>query len=335
MATVPPTAPPLTAEAPRPAPRPAAVQPEVSFLWVFDEADARLPEILARYVEVLRGLTGTSELIIVDNGVGGAAAAQLIEVASREQIAVRVLRFHRWAGESACLTAAFKESRGRIIVVLPSYLQVAPDDVALLVDKVRTGELDCVASWRWPRVDRAGAASQSALFNRLTRAVSHVPLHDINSGLRAMRREVAEHVAVYGDLGRFLPILAAMQGFRVGEVKVRHLEERVRRGDYRVGVYVRRLLDLITLFFLIKFTRKPLRFFGLVGSALLASGGFVLAWLTVERLLGRSIGDRPLLVLGVLVIVLGIQMFSIGLLGELIIYTHARDMKDYHVEKVL
>ena len=150
-----------------------------------------------------------------------------------------------------------------------------------------------------------------------------------------MKREVAESVPIYGDLARFLPILAAMQGYRISEVKTQHLEERTGRGDYRLRVYIRRILDLLTLFFLLDFTRKPLRFFGLPGSFTLMLGTVTLVTVTIQKLMGTGLADRPALVFGAILVVLGIQLFSLGLLGELIIFTHGRKMRDNHVETIL
>jgi hypothetical protein len=145
-----------------------------------------------------------------------------------------------------------------------------------------------------------------------------------------MRREITRDVPLYSELDRFLPILAEMQGYRVSEIKVRHLAERVKPGDGGLGVYFRRILDMMTLFFLFKFTRKPLRFFGLLGGATVVTGGII----AVQRLLGTPAADRPALLLAVLLTVLGVQLFSLGLLGELIIFVHGSKLGTRHVEKV-
>ncbi|HVR72753.1 MAG TPA: glycosyltransferase [Planctomycetota bacterium] len=306
-----------------------------SCIAVIAEEDARLEETLARYLEALGRLPYPVELILVNNGAGPGLSDRLAAATRGARLPVKVLSLGLDAGESSALSLAFQEASGDILAILPPYLQIDPADIAASIEPVRRGKLDYVASWRLPRVDPRGAVRKSQIFNRLTTWLTGVALHDINSGLRVLRRQVTQHVAIYGDLHRFLPILAAQQGFRVGEVKVRHIEERVKAGDYRMGVYLRRLLDLLTLFFLIKFTRKPLRFFGLIGSAVLALGLVALAVLCVERMLGVAVGDRPLLVFSVLLIVLGAQSFSMGLLGELIIYFfHARDISKTHVERV-
>jgi hypothetical protein len=192
-----------------------------------------------------------------------------------------------------------------------------------------------VASWRTPRIDSKSEQTKSRIFNWIAAWFSGVRLHDINSGLRVMRREVIEHLPLYGDLHVYLPILAARQGFRVGEVPVRHLQERPNRSARGASVYLRRALDLLTLFFLIRFTQKPFRFFGGIGSILLAGGGVITLVLGIDRLFfGTALANRPMLVLGTLLMVFGIQMFSLGLIGELIIFVSAGGMTDYQVEQV-
>ena len=160
--------------------------------------------------------------------------------------------------------------------------------------------------------------------------------HDISCGLRVMRRQVAQELPLYGDFHRFIPLLAYQRGFTVEEVVVQQSQHDAPPRIYAPGVYLRRLLDVLTLFFLFKFAKKPLRFFGLVGSTLLGMGGCITGYMGVYRLLGFGpIADRPLLLFGVLLMVLGVQLFSIGLLGEIIIFTHARHVKEYQIDEVL
>jgi hypothetical protein len=150
-----------------------------------------------------------------------------------------------------------------------------------------------------------------------------------------MKRKVIEEIRLYGELHRFLPLLAYELGFKVSEVPVQQSQFDLARRVYEPGIYLRRVLDVLTLFFLVKFTKKPLRFFGLVGSAVSLTGVVILGYLGLDRLLGGAIAGRPVLILGVLLTVLGLQLFSIGLLGELIVFTHARDRKDYQIEEIL
>jgi len=184
-------------------------------------------------------------------------------------------------------------------------------------------------------LNRLGATQNFRTFT-VTRMLTGIRYHDISCGLRAMKRKVAEEIQLYGDLHRFFPLLAYQRGFRVAEIPVQQSRHDARRRMYSPGVYLRRLLDLLTLFFLYKFTKKPLRFFGLIGSAISGAGVMITGYLVLFKLLGLTgLADRPLLIFGVLLLVLGIQLFSIGLLGEIIIFTHARAVKDYQIEELL
>jgi hypothetical protein len=307
--------------------------PKLSAIWVCSDNDPQLETSLRRYLEALESLPYRCDLTIVGNGAARDAATKLEPTLRRSAVPSRIVSLHRGCDQSTAIRAGLQASDGELIALLPSYVQTEPAELHRMLAKIEDGG-DYIASWRSPRVDSRWNRLKSVVFNGATRFVTGINLHDVNSGLRVMRRKLAEEVPVYGDLDRFWPILAATQGFRVTEIKTKHLEERVNRGDYRLGVYLRRLLDLLTLFFLTKFTRKPFRFFGLIGSATFASGSLITAILCVQRLMGKSLADRPALVLGVLLMVLGIQLFSLGLLGELIIFTHGKKMQHYHVDKV-
>lgn len=308
--------------------------PAVSYVWTFSHHDPDLGVTLGRYLDALGGIPAAKELIVVDDGVGRPAQDALVAQLKSAGFPTYLYYLHRGGGEAAALQTGLQHAAGEAIVLLPSYRQVDESEIPRFTKAILEGSLDYIASWRNPRIDSWSERKLSRWFNAMTARVTGIELHDIASGLRAMRRRVVDEVPLHGDLYRFLPILAVMQGFRVGELPVRHVAERVRRGDYRPGIFVRRFLDLLSLFFLSKFTRKPLRFFGLLGTAVFALGAAILVYLTVDRILGRALADRPLLVLGVLMFVLGAQLFSIGLLGELIIFIYGRDVREYKVEAV-
>jgi glycosyltransferase involved in cell wall biosynthesis len=292
-----------------------------------------LTEIYRRFSEQLGRSGHRYEFIFVADGVGR-KTFEILEELQREHSHVKIIKFNRVFGEAISLSAGFEMARGDIIITLASFMQTHPEDLSALLAEIEAGA-DMVIGWRYPRVDPMLNRWQSGVFNWITRRLTKFPLHDLNCSLRVMRRKVVEAIPVYGDQFRFLPILAHRQGFRVKELQVRHVEERGTTGFYGLGSYVRRLMDILTLFFLVKFTKKPLRFFGLIGSTLLGLGLIINLYLTVVRLLGHAIGDRPLLLLGVLLMVLGIQVVSIGLVGEIIIFAHAKKIKEYHIEKIL
>jgi glycosyltransferase involved in cell wall biosynthesis len=292
-----------------------------------------LEEIYRRFSGQLDQTGHSYEFIFVADGVTG-QTFQVLQALQREHTTVKIIKFNRVFGEAVALSAGFDKASGEIIITLAPFMQTHPEDLPKLLDEIKT-DADMVIGWRYPRVDPLINRWQSAVFNWITHQLTKFPLHDLNCSLRVMRREVVTAIPVYGDQFRFLPVLAHRQGFRVKEIQVRHVEERGATGLYGLGSYVRRLMDILTLFFLVKFTKKPLRFFGLIGSTLLGSGLAINLYLSAVRLLGHPIGDRPMLLLGVLLMVVGVQVVSIGLVGEIIIFAHAKQIREYHVEKVL
>jgi glycosyltransferase involved in cell wall biosynthesis len=252
----------------------------------------------------------------------------------REGEALRIVKLSRWFGEATALTAGFNNSRGDAILTLPAYHQVEPAEIPRLIKELE--RCDMVLARRFPRADSGFNRVQTALFNWLFRAMTGSVFRDLGCGVRAFKRQVIEQIPVYGDQHRFLPLLASRQGFKVGELDLPQSSKDQRWRIYRLGVYPRRVLDLLTVFFLAKFTKKPLRFFGLVGIAVFAAGALITAFLVIERLFfGVGLGDRPALLLSSLLVVVGLQIFALGLIGELIIFTHAKDIKEYTIEKII
>lgn len=247
---------------------------------------------------------------------------------------IKIITLARWFGESTALTIGFSHARGDVILTLPAYAQVKPEEIPRMVAAL--DEQDMVVGRRFPRRDTGLNVLQSKAFHMLLSWMADVRFHDLGCGVRAMRRQVASEVILYGDQHRFLPLLAERQGFKVVEMDVAQAPDDVFRRLYSVGVYVRRLLDILTIVFIVKFTRKPLRFFGLIGSFTLTIGAIGTLYLVFERLvLGVPLADRPALVLAVLMIVLGFQMIAVGLIGELVIFTHAKDIKEYTIDRII
>jgi hypothetical protein len=270
---------------------------------------------------------------VVLNDIGDAVRRAIRQKLKAEEVDAKIIDFATRTPESNVLTVALRNSMADAMVLLPAYAQSDPADVAKMIASLNDG-LDYVASVRESRVDSKSDQRRSQLFNYATQLITGIKLRDINSGLRVFRREVVESVPLYGDLHIYLPILAARQGFKVGEVAVTHLEERAGVSEQiGIGVYLRRALDLLTLFFLMRFTQKPFRFFGSVGTFLLLGGGAINLVLAIQKVLfSDELADRPMLVLATLLMVLGVQMFSLGLIGELIIFVNAGGAKDYHIE---
>jgi glycosyltransferase involved in cell wall biosynthesis len=251
---------------------------------------------------------------------------------SRETAGIKLLRFVREFGETAALRLGIERSRGDLVLTLPAYFQVQPTGLSLLLDAVRDGADMAVAN-RSPRMDSWLNRAQSRVFHSIVGGVSDQRFHDMACGVRVMTRTVAETLPLYGDLHRFIPALALREGFQVQEVSVAQHPSDARTRVYRPGVYFRRLLDIAAFFFLAKFTEKPLRFFGLVGSVFLGAGGVLSLVLLVERVEGQGIANRPALLLAVLLVALGVQLIGLGLVGEIIVHLRAPHRRAYRVRE--
>ena len=237
-------------------------------------------------------------------------------------------------GESTALMAGFERCSGELLLTLPAYPQINAEDIGKLIAPL--DRKDVVVGWRWPRAGSMFERARRALFHGLVARVTGMRLHDLGCGARAMKRAVLQELSLYGDQHRLLAVLAQRQGFSVTEVEVRQSERDRFEGVYRPREYVHLLLDVFTVFFLVRFTKKPLRFFGMLGASMFGVGGLVVLYLVIERVVFNSaLADRPLLLLSALIVVLGLQLFALGLLAELIIFTHARDLKDYQGAQII
>ena len=308
---------------------------DVTIIVPVSTGEARLREVTEALGAELDAMGKSWELIAVFDGCRGPAWEQAGELAKERPNQVRAIAFQQPFGSSACLSSGFEQSRGRVIVTSPEDVQVDPKELKTLLDTIDAGA-DFATPWRDPRVDPILNRVQSAAFNMVMRRIIKTSFHDLNCYFRAIRREVLEEMAIYGDMYRFLPVIAFRQGFKVVEVKVRHLQEWGGAGFFGLGVYMRRLLDIIGVVFLTHFTLKPLRFFGTLGALFAAIGGGLTTvvffqWLFVED---ASLYSRPIFLVGVLLFVLGVQVIGFGLVGEIIIYTQAGKLREYRVERV-
>ena len=270
------------------------------------------------------------EFLFVFDG-GFAPSPELAELGHQSE-AVRLLSFARQFGETAALRLGIERSRGEVIVTLPSYFQVRAEGIGPLLDALDDGA-DLVVANRSPRADSWLNQLQSRVFHGLLGGLAERRFHDIACGVRIIRRPVAESLPIYGDLHRFIPVLALRDGYRVDEVAVPQHPSNTRTRLYGPGVYLRRLLDIAAFFFLAKFTEKPLRFFGLVGSVFFGLGAVAALVLLIERIGGQGIANRPLLLLAVLLLALGVQLMGLGLVGEIIVHLRSPHRRAYRVRE--
>jgi hypothetical protein len=253
-----------------------------------------------------------------------------LQAAVHPDAPVQVVIVGRDVGETMLLRMGLARSRGRVLLTLPAYRQVEPAGVAELVAQVEAGA-DLALGLRSPRQDPLFNRFQSALFHRLVRRVGGPRLHDLGCNARAIRRDVLAALPLYGDFARFLPVLASHRGYHLVEVPI--AQDPRDRGTrvYSPGIYLRRVIDVLGLFFLLRFTDKPLRFFGLIGSALAGSGALLLIYLLVGRLQQRGIGNRPLLLLAALLVTLGVQAIALGLIGEIVVHLGSTGGRRYRL----
>jgi glycosyltransferase involved in cell wall biosynthesis len=293
-------------------------------------------DILALYADYQAGLEAlgsTYEVIVVLDGPRPELAADVQRLLSSAE-PISVICLTRRFGEATALVAGFKRANGRIILTLPAYHQIRGSEIGKLVRAL--GVTDLAIGRRWPRVGGRFETMRRDAFHRVLASITGQRFHDLGCGARAMKRRVLEEINLYGDQHRFLPVLAGRIGFKVLEVELHQSALDRFDGGYPAREYIRRALDVCTVFFLVRFTKKPLRFFGMVGFTTFLAGAMLLAWLAIDRLVFRHpLADRPALLLSSLLVVLGMQLFALGLLGELIIFTHARDIKDYQIEEVV
>lgn len=303
--------------------------PWVSVMVPVSERPDNLAELYEEYAQPLRADGRNFEFVFVLEPDYHGLMDQLLRLVQDGE-PIRVVEAAQAVGEALLVKRAADLSRGEYVLTLPPYYRVEPESLVRLLETVEDGA-DLAVARRWPRKDPWINQLQTRAFHFLLRAVSGRRFDDLACGVRAMRREVLEEVPLYGDFFRFFPVLAVSHGYRVEQVDGgQHAGDRQRR-VYQPGVYLRRLLDLLGIFFLVRFTYKPLRFFGLVGSGFSLVGAGILGVLFVQRLGGEALADRPMLLLGVLLLTLGVQAVALGLIGEIIVHLNAPERPGFRV----
>jgi glycosyltransferase involved in cell wall biosynthesis len=288
--------------------------------------EAQSLEELATRVE--RALDGTPhELIFVDDG----STDDTWEIVSRLNAAnprVRGLRLRRNFGKAMALAAGFAEAQGEVLIMMDADLQDDPADLPLFLEKIRAG-FDVVVGWKVDRKDPLSRRLASRVFNGTVRAFTGLVLHDMNCGFKAYHRDVIETVPIYGDLFRFIPVLATADGFRVTEVPIRHHARAFGRSRYGLERILRGFFDLLSVLFLTRYMRRPMHLFGLMGLVTGLIGLCCAAYLTLLWFSGQWIGSRPLLQLSIMLMVMGVQLTSLGFIGEFMTYQNQkRSYKD-------
>lgn len=293
-----------------------------------------LTHLAKDYVAVLDSLEQDFEILFIVDGDKRRIFESLQELAATDE-RIRIVKFAKSFGDATAIAAGFHYSTGQVVLTLPAHYQVAPESIRTLIESLDTCDM-AVASRQISEQKSAFAIYRRKLFHWLIRISSGESFSDLGCAARAFKREVLEEIPIYGEQHIFLPLLASKQGFRVSEVQAAEPAHDSSEDRSGAKLYLQRVLDIFTVVFLVRFTKRPIRFFGMIGSVTFIFGGLVLFYVIMQRLLfGIALADRPALLVSSLLTVLGLQIFALGLLGELIIFTHARDMKEYTIEEII
>ena len=312
--------------------------PDVSIVVpIYNEVD-NLPDLVARIGAAMAGQALGFELLAVDDGSTDGSRERLRELAASTPW-LRPVLLARNYGQSSALQAGFDRVRGRYVVTLDADLQNEPDDIPLLLARLEADpDVDMVSGWRKDRQDaELSRKLPSRIANKLISSATGVHLHDYGCALKAYRRPIIDRIRLYGELHRFIPSLAKEAGARITEVPVRHHARTRGVSKYGIDRTFRVILDLILIVFFMRYRQRPLHAFGGLGLWLAAPGGLILVWLLLQKLLGEDIGGRPLLLVGVMLLLMGAQLIAAGLIGELLIrvYHEAGGAPQFHATEVL
>ena len=307
--------------------------PELSILIPLYNEEESLPELYQKITAVLIKLNKSYEIVFIDDGSTD-RSFEALEKLSRNDPKIRVYQFRKNYGKSAGLACGFEAVKGKYVITMDADLQDDPDEIPNLIAQLEQG-YDMVSGWKKKRHDPLIKRHTSKIYNKVTSLVSGLKLHDFNCGLKAYRSDVVKEIQVYGQLHRFIPVLAHWQGFRVSEIVVKHHPRKYGKTKFGPFRFAAGLLDLFTVIFLNRFKKRPLHLFGSIGVVILAAGMIINFYLAIERIFAsKFLSNRPLLFLGVLMVIVGIQFISIGLLGEMITETQKKKL-DYSIKNIL
>ncbi len=274
-----------------------------------------------------------AEIIFIDSGNTKISDDQKSKALSSFKN-IKIVKLRSMASEAAAFDAGLQNSLGENILYINSAKRMNPTGINALLEEL-SKDLDLVMGWRHERKDSSLNQFISKVFNWFIKKLYHLKLKDINSGVFVARRAMFEELSIYGDMNIFLPVLAARKGYKVGEAKVEQVPGEFRQSKF-ISEYVQRILDFITVIFLMNYSKRPLHFLGFLGVIFTILGVLMNGYLFIYRFFGfGGIAGRPLLLLGALLLVIGVQMISIGLIGEIIIFTHAREQIEYSIEEIL
>ena len=315
---------------------------DISIVVALLNEDESLPELVSWIVSVMDREKFTYEIIMVDDGSTDSSWAVIKRLAEANP-AIRGISFRRNYGKSAALYHGFKAAEGRVVVTMDADLQDSPEEISELYRMVTEDGYDIVSGWKKQRFDNKLTKNlPSKLYNWTARKITGIKLHDMNCGLKAYRNEVVKNIEVYGEMHRYIPYLAKNAGFgRITEKPVKHQKRKYGVSKFGLERFVNGFLDLISLWFLSKFGKKPMHFFGFTGILMFLAGGLLTIWVIAEKLIQqmhglvyRPVTEQPLFYLALVAVILGFQLFLTGFLGELI-SRNSQDRNNYNIRETL
>ncbi len=306
--------------------------PEISVVIPLFNEEQSLRELYDKLRSALQK-SGRYEIVFIDDGSTDGSMRVLHDLRHRDR-RVKIVRFRRNYGKSAALSVGFHHARGEYVITMDADLQDDPNEIASLVNELKKG-FDLVSGWKKRRRDPITKTIPSKFFNFVTSVLTGIKIHDFNCGLKGYKREVVKEVKVYGELHRYIPVLAAWQGFKIGEIPVQHHPRRYGKTKFGFGRFWKGFLDLLTVLFTTRFFRSPLHLFGFIGMVFSLAGFIIDGYLVYLKFAeGMSLGNRPLFVGGILLIIVGVQFVSVGLLGEMITKSRTPSEEDYSIREV-
>ena len=296
---------------------------DISIVIPVKDEEKSLPILYREILKAIKPLKKSFEIIFVDDGSTD-NSTEVIRRISKKDKSVTLIKFRGNFGKSEALAAGFKKAKGEIIITLDADLQDDPAEIPKLLAKINQG-YDLVVGWKKKRQDPLSKVLPSRIWNFMTATLSGVKLHDFNCGLKAYKAEVAKSLILYGELYRLIPILAAEKKFKITEIPVHHRARKFGKSKFGWERFMKGFLDMITVIFLTKFIKKPAHFFGTIGLSFFAIGFLIGLYITYLRItLGNIGGRQPLLLASILLMVIGVQLFSIGLLAEMLLFLNRR-----------
>ncbi len=283
--------------------------------------------------KALKPVNISYEVIFVDDGSDDNSLKILKEICRTDK-RFKFLSFRKNYGKSAALQTGFRNVSGDVVVTMDADLQDDPNEIHSLLKKLQEGS-DLVSGWKKIRHDPLIKRTSSRFFNFVTRIISGIKIHDFNCGLKAYRREVTDNIKVYGELHRYVPVLANWQGFRISEIAVKHHPRRYGKTKFGISRFFKGFIDLITVIFATRYTQRPMHLFGFFGAVSFFIGLIVNGYLSVLWIIGEPLSNRPMLFLGMLLIIVGVQFFSVGLLGEMLVNNFMKENEYFIKDKEL